>query len=275
MSENKFDIRLLKRSSLSVTGGLKDGYSKWRNFKKDTGGPFFAIYKDMSEYLSKISHGALKLYVYYGFASKNDTGDSWHAVTNVAKALDVSPRTVDKWNNELEELGFIRRVAAGKKSKTVFLLPLSDYVFELKSINQLNKWLLTEEFKEIYGEPMNSFHLVQTPEIRKKIINRHYYIMITKKKYGKLNTRYTLFKTLVNNSKLVPAINHDEMVDKICRLKEHKNLLSYNNDIEIEHWYVNDDIKLNDDKTLLEFVLTLALNDVDKESYGIVGWNEN
>lgn len=274
---NKFSIRLLNKSSLNVPKGLKESYSNWRHFKSDSksDGAFFAMYKEMGEYLCKISNGALKLYVFYGFASRNWTGESWHAVANVARELDVSPRTIDKWNAELEELGFIKRESAGKKTKTVFLLPLSEFVFDLTSTEQLNNWVLTDEFKEIYGRPVNVFHLVQTKKRGKKISVQHYQILVTKIKYGKLNTRHILFKTFVKDDGMIPGIEYSELRDKICMLEKHSNLASYNVDVETETWYLDDEINLGNNEELLSIVMTMVLNEVNKKTYDIFGWKAN
>ena len=53
---------------------LCDQYSQWKNNmdKKNVGANFFILFKDFDKHLRDISSGALKLYLYYGFHSKNN-----------------------------------------------------------------------------------------------------------------------------------------------------------------------------------------------------------
>lgn len=273
MNESKFGLRKRNSELLKLTDGLKDSYSSWKKHKKRNVnvGTFFMLYKDIGDCLSEISGGALKLYVYYGFASKNKTGESWHSVGNVAKSMDVSPRTIDKWNVELEESGLIKRVNAGKKSKTVFLLPLSDYVLRLSSIEQLSKWLSSPDFNEIYGDGIRYFLLVQSSRQDKKDNYIHYHVFLTEKKHGNLNKIHTLFVYVERNSNLGPNIN-DDSDEKFFRLEKHNDLQSFETDIPTRRWCVDSEIKLSDDEILIDLVLELTHSDIVEESYQVIGW---
>ncbi|MBA1395118.1 hypothetical protein EQ500_14800, partial [Lactobacillus sp. XV13L] len=63
----------------------------------------------LKQYLPYISNGALKLYIDYGFRSKNKTGDSWPSVRTLARELGVDERTINNWNSELLDLQLIAR----------------------------------------------------------------------------------------------------------------------------------------------------------------------
>ena len=65
----------------------KEKYKEWKKnmSKSQLSMNFFMLYKNFDEYLKEISSGALKLYLYYGFHSKNETGESWHSIETIRK----------------------------------------------------------------------------------------------------------------------------------------------------------------------------------------------
>lgn len=272
MENNKFELKLKKTGISDIEKGYKDNYKKWRKHKKYSKGTFFAIYKDLYGLLGKISNGALKLYIYYGFASKNETGDSWHAVSTVAKELDVVPRTIDKWNKELEELGLIKRIATGKKSKTVFLLPISDYILNFNNLIKINEWLLSDTFETLYGAPKYAFKFIQaisSQEVKYKC----YHVLVSEKKYGKINKRCVIFKAITEIDGMIPDIDFEELSDSICKLETNDNIESINIDLHIEHWFVDSKIiKLDNDKKLIDFIHDFMDSEVDKEAYEVHSW---
>ena len=87
-------------------------YSVWRENRKRSNSGFFIIYSDFKDrnILKNISGNALKLYVFLGINSKNDTGESWYTIDSIAKYFNKSPRTISYWIEELEKLNLIKRM---------------------------------------------------------------------------------------------------------------------------------------------------------------------
>ncbi|MGL5256019.1 MAG: helix-turn-helix domain-containing protein [Proteocatella sp.] len=84
-------------------------YWKWSNL--NTNG-YFIIFNGFCEngYLNKISGNALKLYLYLGIYSKNETGESFHSISTIAKYFGKNERTIYNWLRELLDLKLIRRI---------------------------------------------------------------------------------------------------------------------------------------------------------------------
>jgi sarcosine oxidase delta subunit len=87
-------------------------YSKWRQINKEKHSGFFIIYNDFYEknILKKISGNALKLYIFLGINSKNETGESWYSIERIANYFEKSPRTISYWLSELEQYNLIKRM---------------------------------------------------------------------------------------------------------------------------------------------------------------------
>ena len=87
-------------------------YSAWREDKKKKRSGFFVIYNDFKDknILKNISGNALKLYIFLGINSKNETGESWYTIDSIAKYFNKSPRTISYWIEELEKLNLIKRM---------------------------------------------------------------------------------------------------------------------------------------------------------------------
>ncbi|MGB2513197.1 helix-turn-helix domain-containing protein [Leuconostoc suionicum] len=73
---------------------------------------FFVIFNGFLDdgHLKKISGGALKLYVFLGIKSKNDTGESFYTVKQMADYFDVSTRSISNWIKELEKINLVERI---------------------------------------------------------------------------------------------------------------------------------------------------------------------
>ena len=89
----------------------RKNYAAWKQDSLNNTG-FFVIFNGFldNNYLNKISGNALKLYIYLGMNSKNDTGESWHSIESIAKYFGKSPRTISYWLSELEEHNLIKRM---------------------------------------------------------------------------------------------------------------------------------------------------------------------
>lgn len=91
---------------------FKKNYSSWREIKRNQHNGFFIIYNDFKDknILKNISGNALKLYIFLGINSKNDTGESWYSIESIAKYFGKSTRTISYWIEELEKFNLIKRM---------------------------------------------------------------------------------------------------------------------------------------------------------------------
>lgn len=81
----------------------------WRQnqFSENIG--FFPVFSDFKPYLSKLSPGAVSLYIYLGLHSNYKTGESFHSIKKIAIFFGKSSRTVSNWIKELEDYNLIFR----------------------------------------------------------------------------------------------------------------------------------------------------------------------
>lgn len=114
-----------KEEKNKIITELKESYSLWREKTKQMNKPFFMIHNDFEHlFLKDISGGALKLFIYLGFRSKYQTGESWESIETVASFFGKDPRTISKWFAELEDTGLLTRKQKGfKMTATTFLRP--------------------------------------------------------------------------------------------------------------------------------------------------------
>lgn len=89
---------------------LQQNYKSWKHeiFKHEG---FFPIFQPFLEerILKNISGNALKLYIYLGLHSKNETGETWVTIETMSAYFDRSPRTISNWIKELEKHRLIIR----------------------------------------------------------------------------------------------------------------------------------------------------------------------
>lgn len=105
---------------------LRSKYKAWRENTKAEKQGFFVIYNSFikNNLLKDISGNALKLYLYLGFNSKNETGESWHSVDKIADYFECDKRSVKRWFEELEKLGLVERIQKGyHRIANTFLKP--------------------------------------------------------------------------------------------------------------------------------------------------------
>lgn len=94
---------------------LRKEYGIWKkNAFKQFG--FFPIFQPLKEsfLLKKLSGNAIKLYVYLGLMSANETGETWVSIETIAKYFGKSERTISYWLKELEESDLIERLQLEK-----------------------------------------------------------------------------------------------------------------------------------------------------------------
>lgn len=109
-----------------IMASLRSSYKVWRDKSKENSQGFFTVYNSFlqSGMLCNISGNALRLYIYLGINSRNDTGESWHSTQKISDYFDCDKRSVTRWFEELEEKKLIKRVQKGyKRVSNTFLLP--------------------------------------------------------------------------------------------------------------------------------------------------------
>lgn len=153
------DLGLKQRETLfrdTESELLSEFFSKSTN-KSNKAFRFAKVDSNFVNFLAYLNDGAVKLYLYYAVAAKNDTGGSWHSVDTISQKLDTSGRSIGNWNRQLEDLGLIFRTSNGKKSKTTFVLPLTSFAVKMTvpKIEQIFTDLKLEEdneFSKIFGK---------------------------------------------------------------------------------------------------------------------------
>lgn len=142
---------------------LKNYHDLWRKDLKERNENFFMLYKDFSRFLPELSTGALKLYLFYGFNAKNETGESWYSIDTMAEKLGTTSRSINTWNSELENLGLIYRSSENKSSKTTFLVPYtSQIIFSDSSVNKfMTDYLENKNIKNFMGVINQIYHIFQ------------------------------------------------------------------------------------------------------------------
>ncbi|MGN7403686.1 helix-turn-helix domain-containing protein [Cytobacillus praedii] len=114
---------------------LREEYGTWRNELQEINKPFFMIPSDFKHiFLRDISGGALKLFLFLGFHSKYNTGESWYTLEQVGAFFKKDPRTIANWFKELEDKGLIFRGQKGFTMKAnTFLKPYGFSFDEMKT----------------------------------------------------------------------------------------------------------------------------------------------
>ena len=89
---------------------IKENYAYWKKNSINNKG-FFIIFNGFLEenILKNISGGALKLYVFLGIKSDNNTGESFYTIPQISEYFGVSERSISNWFKELETLNLIFR----------------------------------------------------------------------------------------------------------------------------------------------------------------------
>lgn len=106
---------------------LEEEYSEWKTASLEKGGyfPVFVAFKE-NFVLQKLSGNAIKLYLYLGLHTGNETGKTWVSIENMATYFKKSPRTISNWLHELEEAKLIKRMQMKKNGVSyTFLRPYS------------------------------------------------------------------------------------------------------------------------------------------------------
>lgn len=160
MSSTEIDLKFgEQKREYTKSDHYKNNYKHWRDYREDINEGFIMVPKNIIEYLGSIRSKAINLYLYYCYRAQTKTGESWAAVDTMARELSTSTKSITNWNNELENLGLIRREAGNKSSKTTYLLPISDYYYFERVLSAGDYLEMSNQ--KIDGKLVSIFHLYQ------------------------------------------------------------------------------------------------------------------
>ncbi|MDU4935715.1 MAG: hypothetical protein E6X43_10405 [Peptostreptococcaceae bacterium] len=246
-------------------------YDAWRKNqdKNQLGSKFFILFKDFEDHLRDIPPGPLKLYLYYGFNSKNETGISWHSIDTIKDYFNVSEKTINNWNSELIRRGLIERESKGNsRNKTTYLLPFSMNYIKEKDTSRLNN----AAFKEVYGSLYKAYHLFQW---RKNTQSEEYnvpyntYVLVYERIVENAKNQYTAFEVSIEDVYKNVEINESVVKGIILRFNSNIKLkdIGVDSDLPIQGIAVNTQHDLKKKKNIYELVKELIDVDTDLSQY--------
>ena len=173
---------------------LSEFYSKSTD-KSNREFRFARVDSNFINFLPYLKDGAVKLYLYYAAAAKNETGASWHSVDTISQKLGATERSIGNWNRQLENLGLIFRSSRGKRSKTTFILPLTSFAVKMHA-ERMNQ-VFTELKLSEANEASRIFFLLQS--ITKLYIKSQGSEAITSILCVRLNRVFAAEDTVIHN----------------------------------------------------------------------------
>ncbi len=260
-------------------------YSHWRNIMSTSDTNFYILYNDFKDkHLKDIDGGALKLYLFYCFNSRNNTGSSWYSVESISEFFGVTEKTINNWNNKLIERGLIfRNNKDNKRNKSTYLLPFSmNYIPSYEDTDNL-QLILSENFSKIYGDLYKAFHLFQWGGVRndktKKLIRKtqdnpfHILALVYKKNFPGFNDQYTVIEVNIEDDPtpveydLHKGINSEEHpIYRFNSTLNHDPRIFKNSDVKIQGIVV-DPIYYLDEKETYQLIKQLINVNVDITAY--------
>jgi len=145
-----------------IISDYKKDYSNWRDLSRKINKPFFMIHTDFEQlFLKELSAGSLKLYLYLGFRSKYQTGESWESIDDMALFFKKDSRTISNWLRELEEHGLIERKQKGYKNVgTTFLRPYGFFFEEIPIFPPPNLTTTTSFLENFSSENQSDLFMI-------------------------------------------------------------------------------------------------------------------
>lgn len=190
---------------------FKQYHQAWRKTNSDRNASFIPIFTSFKDkHLASLEPGPLRLYLFFVFAAKNQSGHSWHGIQGIADFFGTQTRTIDNWIKVLADKKLIYREQSGGKSHTTYLIPYSNTLLRhqvsIKEGNQAVLDLLINKIRErefLYGPIVNVLHFFQWSADKKDkpTHNRNiqWLVIITKREDGVLTGHYTLLKDSDNS----------------------------------------------------------------------------
>lgn len=117
----------------------REEYKHWKKFSLGSFG-FFPIFQPLKESfkLRDLSGNALRIYLYLGLISDNESGETWVSIETMAKYFGKSKRTISGWLQELQEAELIERLQLEKDGVAhTFLRPYGmEYINDENSMQK-------------------------------------------------------------------------------------------------------------------------------------------
>lgn len=108
----------------------RERYKEWKKISLSNVG-YFPVFQPLKEttLLRNLSGNALRLYVYLGLHTGNETGQTWVSIETMANYFGKSPRTISGWLKELEKVRLIERFQLKPNEVAhTFLLPYGEHL---------------------------------------------------------------------------------------------------------------------------------------------------
>ncbi len=267
VSETINIIKPKKKKDLSSF--LKQNYSNWRDIQEDIKGTYFILSKAFQIHLKEISSGALKLYLYYCFQSKNETGESWHSVEKIHDELGVSERSINLWNKELEERGLISRYTRGSNNKTTYLIPLSLNIIDTsdKKCFFSKADMANKDFKEVFGEVYKCYHFFQwrkDQESEQYTFPYHEIVVVFIKKFeAGYYFQYSAFRLPLESSDIISETNLDDDI----ALFESSEIIDDIEIKEIQGIAINSKFNIKQPKVMYDLLTQLLSAEFDQNDF--------
>lgn len=249
---------------------LCDQYSNWKfNMdKKQVGAKFFILFKDFESHLKDISSGALKLYLYYGFHAKNETGVSWHSIDTIKDYFNVSEKSINNWNNELIDRGLIQRLSKNNsRNKVTYLLPFSMNFIKPKDLEIFKN----TSFASVYGKLIKAFHLFQWRQDEENSTSfktpYHTLILVYERNVKKGANQFTAFEIAINDENSSKCINLSSVNSEIYTFDSDIDLDILDITVKIQGIAVNSQHNLKKRKVIYELIKELLDPDTNLDHY--------
>lgn len=229
--------------------------------KNNTEFKFAKLDNNFAHYLPHLKDGAIKLFLHYAMAANNETGESWYGIQTSGNKIGATDRSINNWNNELEDMGLIYRMSSGKKSKSTFLLPLTGFAKKVSSEN-LNQLFTTfrlfdsSEHTKIFGKFQNVTKLYIKVVKEDKVSIIEIQCIFLKKTNGQIKWDIPKIKIFLytiqesTNESLHKKMLGTDFTEKVIVVKEKDNIqiggktLPCNSDY-FKSFFINDTLKMD------------------------------
>lgn len=241
---------------------------------------FARLDNNFAHYLPYLKDGAVKLYLHYAMSANNETGESWYGIQTSGNKIGVTERSINNWNKELEDMGLICRISAGRKSKSTFLLPITGFA-KKANFDYINQLLIkfnlfgSNEHTRIFGrfQSVTKLYIKVMKEEKTSILETHCVYL------GKINGQkemeipeikvflYTTLKPA--NEPLALKLLKTDFVEKVIIVKEKddfqiggKKLQCNSNDLK--SFFINDVFKIDRvDENIIYEIMEQLTSDID------------
>lgn len=149
----------MKQKKLKIPNRLRaeenrKRYKGWKEVSLSKFG-YFPIFQPLKEtsLLRNLSGNALRLYIYLGLRTGNETGETWISIETMANYFGKSQRTISGWLKELEKVQLIERFQLKPNEVAhTFLLPYGRHLMSDKNNLQKNAADQLDERENLFDD---------------------------------------------------------------------------------------------------------------------------